>query len=185
MKLKLFFLVVVGLLVTGCVPWHVKHTNEIQVGRPLIFSRESLLIDRQKELNWLTGKRDMPITHGVQGKRFTRDFTSLIATAKIQADPTVIGKYKAQQELDLDNIERLSELTKKNHERMLANEDAELDLLNRKSLAYATYLNNVSELHTLKADIIREEINALKDKKKSSVETILTQMNAPKRRERI
>ncbi|MFV9646636.1 MAG: hypothetical protein ACNYWU_12500, partial [Desulfobacterales bacterium] len=127
-----------------------------------VFSRESLVLDRQRELTWLNSQLNMPITHGIQGRRFTRDITSLTGSLSVQADPTVIKKYKAQQELDLDNISRFSEISKITHENKLLEEKANAELNAKKSTNYLSYIDNIIELDNLRAELLNQTYESQK-----------------------
>lgn len=162
--------VITAIVLCGCKTMDARNAGQIEVSRPLVSSRESLVLDRQRELTWLNSKLSMPITHGIQARRFTRDITSLTGSLSVQADPFAIKKYKAQQELDLENIARFKELNKITHENKLAEEETNAELNAKKSINYISYIDNIIELDELRTDILHQTYKAQKAIKESVCE---------------
>lgn len=150
MRLKRDFVTyfVVSFLLTGCLTtakYTTSDSESIRISRPLVFPKESLVEDRLREQRWLEGQLEQSFDAGLQGKRFTRDFSVTTIGAKIQADPTVVGNYRAQQQFNAENIERLSQLAEQQHKTELEIEKGKTKGAKSRSEVYDNYIEKIGD----------------------------------------
>lgn len=161
------FIVMLSMAVASCITNRPQHdTGEIIVSTPKIHTRESLVQDRKRELEWLEDQLLTVPVQGVQGIRFTRDFSLTSASAQIQADPTVIKKYRESQKLDTNNIKREDALAAATHERAhdLLEQQQEID--KRKTDLNLTLTEGITQneldRRQVVLDVVREQLDATK-----------------------
>lgn len=135
--------------ITGCASAPALITKNdskyVTVSRPLIFSKETMVIARKKELDWLHEQLDAQPEFGLQGARYTREFSSTQVSASIQADPTQIANYKARQQVALDDLDRATELAEIKQSSFISNETLNQDRNLAEARVYQDYLDETTK----------------------------------------
>lgn len=110
---KYWSLIFCFFLLTSCARSPIAKKGDggdIYVGSPVIHTRESLIQDRNREVEWLKQKLKENVAFGYQGLSLSRELDSFSANVKVQLDPTQIAVYKKQQELTVNDLARKDEL---------------------------------------------------------------------------
>ncbi len=103
-------LAAVLLAICGC-PSYTPKGGKIYVGQPQVLSRESIVPERQREIEWLREKlKDTPTEASFHGYVDTLIAETLTATLAAEFDPLAIAKSEEATKFEIDRLEGEREL---------------------------------------------------------------------------